>query len=233
MVRLVASPALTLRACVLAALAAPGCFDVHLVDPGPAVIDDFDDGDLASALPHFHAWESYSFSPNNPDSHDLGLVAGTTNNPFALYLDFRVDDPPDGTQQDGGAALMIRSDVPWDITSYRALVFSAKLESGNPALPSNALLYIELGCATAVAEDGSRRGDMYVVASVNHTAAWQEFRISLVNFATASWLGSIWVAGGPAQCLQRVDSIRFSVDAHLSDGQSGRGVLTIDNIYVE
>jgi hypothetical protein len=227
-----APAAATLVVCALAGFAAPGCFDVHLVDPGPLVIDDFDDGDLASPLPGFNDWHSYSYNPSNPDGHHVGLVAGTTNNPFAVYMDFSVHDPLDGTEQDGGAVLVTESSIPWDVNAYRRLVFSAKLTSGTPALPSNALLYVELGCATAVAEDGSRPGSFYVVASVNHTNAWQEYRIEIVNFGQPSWLG-VWVAGGPAPCRQRVDSIRFSVDAKLGDGQSGRGVLTIDNIYVE
>jgi hypothetical protein len=229
-VRTIARAAATL-VCALAAVATSGCFDVRLVDPGPVVIDDFDDGNLASALPNFDAWDSYSFNPNDQDSHERGLVA-ETNSPFALYLDFSVDDPPDGEQQNGGAALISKSEVPWDVTSYRALVFSAKLESGTPPIPTNALLYVELGCKTAVAEDGSRPGIFYVVASVNHTSTWREHRIEIHNFNTPSWDGT-WVAGGPAQCLRRIDSIRFSVDAYLRDGESGRGVLTIDNIYVE
>jgi hypothetical protein len=224
--------AATLLVCALGALVAPGCFDVQLVDPGPVVIDDFDDGDLTPALPNFDAWDSYSFNQNNPDTHDHGVIAGDTDSLFALYLDFDVDDPADGRQQNGGAALVSKSEVPWDVDSYRVFAFSAKMESGMPALPSEAQLFVELGCKTAVAEDGSRPGNLYVLANVNYTNAWQEYRIEIVNFQTYSWPGGR-VAGGPARCRQRIDSIRFSVEAHLLDGQSGRGVLTIDNIYVE
>lgn len=230
--RPVARAATRLIACALAAFAVPGCFDVKQVDPGPVVIDDFDDGDLASALPNFDAWDSYSFNPNNPDSHVRGLIAGANNTPFALYLDFRVDDPLDGEQQNGGAALVSKSDVPWDINSHRALVFSAKVESGMPALPVGTQVYVELGCSTAVTEDGSRPGDIYVAANVNSSSEWTHYRIEIQNFGIPTWLDTR-IVGGWTQCRQHIDSIRFSVEAHLLDGQSGRGVLTLDNIYVE
>jgi len=213
------------------ALAAPGCFDVHQVDPGPVVIDDFDDGDLVPALTTFDSWRPYSFNAVGSEVHS-DLTQGNTNSPFAVYLDFRVDDPADGEVQEVGAALMSESQVPWDVNPYRQLVFSAKLSSGTPQLPSDALLYVELGCKTAVAENGSRPGNLYVVTSINHAPAWQEYRIEITTFGDPSWL-SRRIAGGPAQCRQRIDSIRFSVDAKLGDGQSGRGVLTIDNIYIE
>jgi len=213
------------------ALAAPACFDVHQVDPGPLVIDDFDDGDLVPALTTFESWRPYSFNAVGSEVHS-DLTQGNTNSPFAVYLDFRVDDPLDGDVQEAGAALMSESQFPWDVNPYRTLVFSAKLESATPALPSDALLYVELGCKTAVAQDGSHPNDLYVVASVNYTSAWKEYRIEITSFGDPSWIGTR-VAGGPAQCRQRVDSIRFSVDAKLNDGQSGHGVLTVDNIYIE
>jgi hypothetical protein len=214
------------------ALAAPACFDVRQVDPGPVVIDDFDDGNLVPALTAFESWLPYSFNAQGSELHS-DLTQGNTNSPFAVYLDFRVADPPDGEVQEAGAALMSESQVPWDVNAYRALVFAAKLESsGVPALPVGALLYVELGCKTAVAENGSRPGNLYVVASINYTSDWQEHRIEIASFGDPSWL-SRRVAGGPAQCRQRIDSIRFSVDAKLNDGQSGHGVLTLDNIYVE
>jgi hypothetical protein len=34
------------------------------------------------------------------------------------------------------------------------------------------------------------------------------------------------------ECLRRVDSIGFTVDAELQDGASGAGVLKIDDVYL-
>jgi hypothetical protein len=227
-VRAVAHAVASFIAC---ALAASGCFDVRMVDPGPLVIDDFDDGDLAPALTSFDSWDCYSFNAQGA-SIDCDHVQGTDNSPFALYLDFRVNDPPDGKQQHGGAALASWGRAPVDINPYQDLVFSAMLASGTPALPSDARLYVELGCSTAAGEDGSRPGDFYVLASADYKNYWQPFRIDVTSLAQPPWVVNK-IEGGPARCRQLIDSIRFTVDAHLADGQSGQAVLTIDSIYLQ
>jgi hypothetical protein len=216
---------------IVCALAAPGCFDVRVVDPGPLVIDDFDDGDLAPALASFDSWGCYSFNAQGA-SINCDHVQGTDNSPFALYVDFRVDDPRDGKQQHGGAALASWGRAPVDINPYQDLVFSAMLASGSPALPSDARLYVELGCSTAVGEDGSRPGDFYVLASADYKNYWQPFRIDVTSLGQPPWVVNK-IEGGPARCRQLIDSIRFTVDAHLADGQSGQAVLTIDGIYLQ
>lgn len=224
----------TLRAVatlIIGALAASGCFDVRMVDPGPLVIDDFDDGDLAPALTTFDSWGCYSFNAQAP-TINCDRTQGADNSPFGLYVDFRVDDPPDGKQQHGGAALGSWGRAPVDINPYQDFVFSAMLASGTPALPSDARLYVELGCGTAVAEDGSRPGDFYVLASADYENYWQPFRIDITSLGQPPWVVKK-IEGGPARCRQLVDSIRFTVDAHLADGQSGQAVLTIDSIYLQ
>jgi hypothetical protein len=216
---------------IVFALAAPGCFDVHLRDPGPFVIDDFDDGDLTTELPGFDPWACYSFNAQDPDM-TYGLVPGTTPDSFALNLDFRIDDPPDGKQQHGGAALVSWGHATLDLTPYRTVVFTATLASGKDALPSDARLYLELGCSTAVAEDGSSPGDFYVSTSADYKNYPQTFSIDITSLGVPPWVVSK-VQGGPAQCRALVDSIRFTVDAHLADGQSGGGVLTVDDIHLQ
>ena len=228
---MVRTTARVLATSLICALAAAGCFDVRTVDPGPLVIDDFDDGDAAPALTGFNAWDCYSF--DTPGSRfDCAVTPGTDNSPFALTLDFRADDPPDGIQQHGGAGLAIYGWPPVDINSYDDFVFSAMLASGTPALSSDARLYVELACTTAVAEDGSRPGHFYVSASADYKDYWQPFRIDVTSFGQPPWVvGKI--EGGPARCRELIDGIRFTVDAHLPDGQSGQAVLTIDGIYLQ
>jgi hypothetical protein len=216
---------------IVCALAAAGCFDVRMRDPGPLVIDDFEDGDLVPALATFDSWGCYSFNAQG-SVVDCASVPGTDNSAFALQLDFRVDDPPDGKQQHGGGGLASYARAPIDIDSRGDLVFSAMLASGTPALPSDARLYVELGCSTAAAEDGSRPGDFYVSASADFKNYWQPFRIDVTSLGQPAWVVSK-IEGGPARCRQRIDNIRFTVDAHLADGQSGQAVLTIDSIYFD
>ena len=218
-------------ASAVCAVAASACFDVRTRDPGPLVIDDFDDGDMAPALAAFNSWDCYSFNAQGP-TVDCAVTPGTDNSPFALYLDFSVDDPLDGKQQHGGAGLAIYGWPPVDINAHQDFVFSAMLASGTPALPSDARLYVELSCSTAMAEDGSRPGDFYVSSSADYKNYWQTFRIDVTSLGQPPWVVSK-IEGGPARCRQLIDGIRFTVDAHLADGQSGQAVLTIDGIYLQ
>jgi hypothetical protein len=215
----------------LAVLAAPSCFDVQTVDPGPLVVDDFEDGDYLPALPGFDRWFCYSFNPEGSQGYHCAGAAGDEST-SALYLDAQIDDPPDGKQQHGGAALATKSRVPLEINPYREFVFSAKLESSTPALPSDAYMYVELGCSTALATDGSRPGDLYVVAGVDYKSSWQTYRFGVTSFGPPPWVLT-HVMGGPERCRALVDSIRFTIDAQIVDGESGRGILTIDNIHFE
>ena len=209
------------------AAAAGGCFDVHTIDPGPVVLDDFDDGDFQPADPNFGVWMCYSYNPTNQSyscDHDAGY-----NSPYSLVLHETVVDPLDGTQQHGGGALATYATTPVDFTRFTELDFAAMLESGNPPISSNALMYLEIGCATAAAEDGSVPGDFYVLTSVDYKSFWKSFAAKLANFGPAPWITTP-IKGGTAGCLQRADSIRWSVDAALPDGQTGVFTLHIDDI---
>jgi len=234
MVRSLARAAATLRAVatlMICALAAPACFDVRLRNPGPLVIDDFEDGDLEPALPTFEDWGCYSFNAQDP-MVTCGGAPGAPGSAVALKLDFRVDDPMDGQQQHGGAALAVYNRETLDLSPYQDFVFSAKLAPGTPALPSAARLYIEFGCSTAPAKDGSRPGDYYVLTGADFKSEWETFRVDVASLGFPPWLNND-VEGGTARCRQLIDSIRFSVDAWLADGQSGEGILTIDDIYLQ
>ncbi len=217
---------------LLAVLGAGGCFDVHTVDPGPYIIDDFDDGDLRPADPNFQAWWCDAYNPNTNQcncDHDAGDQSS-----FSLFLQANIVDPPDGTQQHGGASLgtSTYTGASEDFTRFSRIQFSAKLESGNPPIPSNALMYVEIGCTTARTEDGSLPGDLYVNQGVDYKSYWQSFTLELNGFNSPPWLAT-HIKGGPAACLGRVDSIRFTVDAQLPDGQSGKFVLHVDTISLQ
>jgi hypothetical protein len=215
-------------ALLLAVLVVGGCYDVHTVDPGPYIIDDFDDGDLQPADPNFDQWRCYGFNPDTIDGINCGHDAGEQST-FSLFLDATIVDPPDGTQQHGGASLATFATKPEDLSHFGQIMFDAKLESGNPPIPSNALLYVELGCKGAHTEDGSLPGDLYVVQGVDYKSYWQPFTLAMISFNSPPWLAT-HIMGGPAGCLQRIDSIRFTVDAQLPDGQTGKFVLHVDTI---
>jgi hypothetical protein len=210
---------------------ASGCFDVHTADPGPLVIDDFDDGDFVPADSHFGAWVCSAFNPDTNPKYNCDHDGGYQSQ-FALFLDATIDDAPDGTQQHGGAQLRTEAALPQDISHFGELVFSAKLESGSPPIPSNALLYVEIGCNSAYAEDGSRPGDLYVVQGVDYKSYWQTFQLALSSFGSPPWLAT-HIKGGPEACLAGVSNLRFTVDPQMPDGQTGKFVLHVDNVYLQ
>jgi hypothetical protein len=211
-------------------LGAVGCFDVHNVG-GPWVIDDFENGDLKPADPNFGPWGCSSFNESTTTNCSYGLDPGDAS-AHALFLDFTVDDPPDGVVQEGGALLQTGAGKPEDFSRFNQMVLSAKLVSGNPPLPSTTEVYVELGCTSAQAEDGTRPGNLYVVQSVAYTDDWQTFTLSMANFGSPAF-DPTHLLGGPTACLERVDDIYFAVEPLVPDGQSAMGRLDVDDIYFQ
>jgi hypothetical protein len=222
------------RAAALAALAAAlpgaaGCFDVRSVDPGPLVIDDFDDGDLQPADPAFPPWTCFTFNPMRSDGYSCALDAGYHSD-HSLVLEATIDDPPDGIQQYGGGGLATFGDAPQDLSHFRELVFAVELESGDPPLPSSTQLQIQLGCSTALADDNTMHNDLAVIQLADYDSTWQTKTLAMANFGTPFYLPT-HIAGGPTACLRRIDSIQFVVQPQLPDGQSTSFTLHVDDIY--
>lgn len=212
------------------AVGGAGCFDVHNVDSNVLLIDDFDDGNALPADPQFGLWQCYSYNPHN-QSYSCGLEAGY-DSPNSMALKFDIVDPPDGIQQYGGVSLVAQAMAPQDLSRFGEIVFTAKLTSGNPPLPSAAGLYVELFCESALADDGSNPGNLEVAQSVAYQSDWRTFLVSFASFTTPQWL-STHIKGGPAACLQQVNNIRFEVALNLPDGQAGSGQLNVDDIYFQ
>ena len=141
-----------------ALLGGASCFDVQSVDPGPDVIDDFDKGSVYPLDSNFGGWQCYSFNPNTNTNYSCALSQDTLDdNGYSLKLEFSVNDPLDGTQEHGGAALATYATSPEDFTRFSQIVFDAELQPGTPAIPSDALLYLQLQCSTAQLEGGPGR----------------------------------------------------------------------------
>jgi hypothetical protein len=214
-----------------ALLGLAGCFDVHSVDPGALVIDDFDDGDFQPTDVAFPPWTCFKFNPQTSESGYRCDHGAGYQSQYSLFVEATVNDVPDGVQQYGGVFLGTFGSTPQDFSHFRELVFSVQLQSGNPSLPSGARLQVQFNCGTALAEDGSPDPSASVVQGAGFDEMWQTDALALVDFATPSFV-STHIAGGPTACLQRVDSISFSVEAQLPDGASAHFTLYVDNVYL-
>jgi len=215
-----------------ATFGAAGCFDVHNVDPGVHLIDDFDDGAFQPADPNLTPWGCYSVNPATNQNYSCGHDGDTMDaSPYSLYLDFSITDPADGTQQHGGAAVSTAAETPENLAPFKEIGFSAKLESGNPPLPSSALLYLELHCRTVPATGSRSPDDLLVLAGVDYHSDWKTFSLELNSLVPPPWL-STQFQGGNVACLEHVDNIDLIVDEQLPDGKTGAGVLHVDDIYL-
>ncbi len=223
------SRALAAVALLLAAPTAAGCFDVHTTDPGPYVLDNFDDGDFLPADPIFNPWVCYAFNPSSNKMYSCDHAGGAHDSAYALYVDFTVTDQANNVQEDGGAGLGTWATKPLDLSHFAELDFDVSVASGNPALSSEAQVHVELGCSTAPDEEGKVPGNFSVARGVDYEMDWQSKQLTLNNFAPPAWVKTP-IAGGLAGCLSRVDSILFSINAEIPDGQIGRGILRIDNV---
>jgi hypothetical protein len=207
-----------------------GCFDVHNVG-GPWVIDDFEDGDLKPADPNFGPWGCASFKESTTTNCSQGLDPGD-DSAYSLFLDFTVEDTPDGVAQQGGALLQTEAARPEDLSRFDEMVLSAKLVSGSSPLPSGTQVFVQLSCSSAQADNGSSPGDLYILQDLPYTSDWQTFPLAMVNFTSPSFTPT-HVLGGPMACLERVDGISFSVDPQVAESQSATGRLDVDHIYFQ
>jgi len=208
--------------CLVAAMPAVGCFDVDGGGAAPLLIDNFDNGTLLPLDRHFDQWRCGRFPTVDKQGCECGYADSTFRSyPYSLFLKATIEDPSIGAQ------LYTQADVPEDLSHMREIVFSAKFDS---SIPSSAVLFVELYCS--LCSDPSQ-----ITPRVQHKMdswqlpGWQTFAIALSddNFLVPTNYGKI--EGGLAACLERVDGIHFSVNAHLPDGGSGSVTFNVDDIY--
>jgi hypothetical protein len=210
---------------------AAGCFDVQRVSQGPWVIDDFEDGDLKPTDRNFGPWGCASFNESTTTNCSYGRDPGD-DSAYSLFLDFTVEDSPDGVAQQGGAQLQTEAAKPEDLSRFNQMVLSVKLVSGSPPLPSSAQVFVQLNCSSAQADNGSSPGDLYLLQYLPYTSDWQTFPLAMANFTSPSFT-PMHVLGGPMACLERVDGISFSVAPQVAESQSATGRLNVDHIYFQ
>jgi hypothetical protein len=222
-------------------LALAGCFDVKKLDPGPCqplLIDDFDHDSLAPLVAGWDApWTCDTFNP--PQDADAGISAGCGREQpgfqgaDALFVQFTVRAPPNLTE-DTGAAVSTSTSSPGaaiNFTLYKRLIFSAKLESGNPPLTFNTKLFVQLRCRGAALERPMGGADSYVTIAVDIGAQWATFPTALYNFVQPPTQTNHFNGGAP-ECLSQVDGISFAVVPPLPTGAAS-GKLHVDDIYLE
>jgi hypothetical protein len=218
--------ALALMTCALASV---GCFDVRPVDPGPPVLDDFEDGDLTPSHPPFTDWSCQIFHPDA--ALDCEVTEGFESS-FALSVVFSISDLPDAVQQEGGVQMTTFADRPIDLTGVSAITFDVRLTSATTPFPPNAFMHLDLLCSTAVSENGGALVDFALVQSIAFRAEWSRVSLAISNFGPAPWQPE-HIKGGATACLRAVDGIQFVFDPAVLDGQTGGGIFSIDDVVLQ
>jgi len=218
--------------CLLLLTTTVGCFDVEQVDPcagtTPFLVDDFEDDDVL-ASPPFERWSCSGFNPDgNPQAvNDCGKISRDEENE-AFMGDFTLTDVENELQEFTGASLSTSSTRTFDLGCYRAIGLSAKFVPGNP--PPPAKYYVELTCQSATS--GGTPGPYSVIREIDLTSSWLRFPLSLSNFRQPTWQTNA-LDGGEKACLARVDGVGLLLSTNLGDGDTGSGVLYIDDVLFE
>jgi hypothetical protein len=219
-----------------AAFALLGCYDMERLDLGPAspylLIDDFEDEDrLASAVQFHGSWKAIPFNAdNNPNLIErLDFVNGNTS--IALVGRFHFIDP--GNQEFTGVNVGVSDARPLvDARFFEAIHFSIRFDSGNMPFPTITNFYVQLGCDSAPPLGNAARPFWVHYGLDGVTNDWKTIEAPIKSFVEPTEMGER-IDGGPAACLARVDSVRFTVTTHMRNEGPVTGSLYLDDINFE
>lgn len=228
-------------AAVLTALVLGGCIEVEKLQPGPLIIDNFEDDDTTPFSRRFSQWRCATFSgasgredpdggtsadASPPDGEGSGTRVPCAPQPggdpdgrgHALTVEIYIQDPRDGRRENSRieVATSVR-EAAIDASAFQRLGFSALIEA-DPATFPVPVVEVELQCGGAVL---SQRVTPFVVDGV-----WAKFQPRLSDF-------SFSLAPRNPACMREVDGIRFTVRPALLDGQTAQGAFRIDNVYLD
>lgn len=231
---------LPLIALIAASMTLYGCFAVEKVDPGSPdaasaceslLLDDFTDGDLVPSDHRFGSWQCDVSNSSGPGV-SCG-IAQDSDGGRSLSADFSLHDPLDQVQELPAVVVnTIVLDPPLDLSPYRWLLVTTRVESKTPPLPQSAAVSFSasFGCATVTREKPPAAGDdAEIDQSISVTSDWQPQRLELSNFGQPYWQSNT-IKGGAPSCLRAVDHLIFAVGLALLDGESAAGNLFLDDI---
>jgi hypothetical protein len=219
---------------LLVAMTLPACFKVTKTDPGPLIVDDFEDGIELARATEFSEWSCEMVNPTRnmqPDHFVTCDPERDATGDGVLLAEFRITDPlaqpPDGLQQHGGVAVITRTvrNTVIDLRTFTDITVDVRV---GPEL-TNARVRVELGCTAAIFSDASPPLDLFLASLPEPvTDTWTPLRFSLEeDFGPGSQ-----PPPRIPDCMRLVDSIRIVLDAQLPDGQSASSSLRIDDLKI-
>jgi hypothetical protein len=209
-----------------------GCFDVHTVDPGRRLIDNFTNPDGYPTDPSFERWacrpvdETRQILNRDCDSN----ITSIDGHESVLHLGATLF-PSDGTFT--RAELITYAEMNQDLTPYAKFWFSWKLVPGDSTLPAAMLLKVQLTCTSVRDADGGVNHNPRILWNVSTPKPdWQE---------SSGGLPAPDGFGQPENdppinqqdCLAHVDGIKVTVESDPTALQHQRFDLYVDDISLE
>jgi hypothetical protein len=119
-----------------------------------------------------------------------------------------------------------------DARFFEAIHFSIRFDSGSTPFPTITNFYVQLGCDSAPPLGNAARPFWVHYGLEGITNDWKTIDAPLERFVEPTEMGDR-IEGGPAACLARVDSVRFTVATHMRLEDPVTGSLYLDDISFE
>ena len=211
----------TLRFILWGAMASitAGCFDVHTVDPGRRLIDNFTNPDGDPTDPSFERWACRPVDETHQiGSDECNTTSIDSNHDSVLHLGATLF-PDDGVFK--RAELITSAEQPQDLTPYAKLWFSWKLVSCDPPLGATTLFKVQLTCTSVRDADGAVSTNPCVVKTVldsyvaDRDSDWNgPLPLELSSFAAPE---EFLPKPNLQDCLARADGIKITVQSDSSE----------------
>ena len=242
---------ISLRLILLGAMASitGGCFDVHKVDPGRWLIDDFKSPDGDPTDPNFQRWACRPVDESGQIGNDnCKTTSIDSNHKSVLHLGATLIP---GDSLFTRAELITYAEPNQDLTPYAKFWFSWKLVSDDPLLsPSGTNLKVQLTCTSVRDAHGKpvSTNPRVILTVSNYQAVldykknhsdwdgWQQTSADLFG-ALGFWRPENTPVSNINQqdCLAHVDGIKVTVESDTSVPQPQRASfdLYVDDISLE
>ena len=173
-----------------------------------------------------------SIPPTNRDyrcDHADGYLS-----PYSLFVDSRCKTRPtacSSTPAPGSRSFSQRSPV--DLTPYRELIISMRLQSGSPPIPSEARVYVELDCKTVESESGAPVPRFLSHPERQPASNWSTYKLALANLGPAALADRAHQGRDPGLPARRRRDLHRARAASSRTEQAGRGTLFIDDLKLQ
>jgi hypothetical protein len=203
----------------------------------PVLLDDFEAGGPAKppVWKAFSVWQYYTYNAiRDYEAADTESPGFDSN--FAEFLEFVLQDMPDGIVNNAGAGLRTITQVGTvDLSVHQNMIFDAKFQNYSPHavntafLPAGTMLKVSFGC-NSITSEGSADGGFAVESFVAPGPDWKTFSIPIASFTQDASQG---FRIDPQKCVTLVQGIDFQFAPTLTDGQAASAKLWIDNVYFQ